>query len=105
MATHDTNNLKAFSLLFSGLIIIHAILFLMMGAMSLLVVSCLVFSIALVKNSEKACLQLAQSSEECRQIINNLTGNAVKFTNSNYYFSTLKVIQTEYKKFIREAKL
>jgi two-component system, sensor histidine kinase and response regulator len=48
MATHDTNNLKAFSLLFSGLIIIHAILFLMMGAMSLLVVSCLVFSITIV---------------------------------------------------------
>ncbi len=48
MPTHDTNNLKAFSLFFSGLIIAQAILFLKIGAMSPFVVNCLVFFITLV---------------------------------------------------------
>ncbi len=48
MATHDSNNLKAFSLFFSGLIIAQVILFLRMGAISLVVVSSFVFFINMV---------------------------------------------------------
>ncbi len=45
---HDSNNLKVFSLFFAGLIAIQAVLFLRIGALSILVVSCLIFLIMII---------------------------------------------------------
>ena len=48
MSSHDSNNLKTFSIFFSGLIIVQSIIFLKMGAISLITLSYSIFFITLV---------------------------------------------------------